>query len=42
MLVRAADSVLHRGLKAIELEDLEFRIQRLETLEQERRDGGNS
>src|SRR6202158_1509887 len=28
--VRAADSVLDRGQKAIEIEDLEFRLQRLE------------
>ena len=34
--VRAADSVLDRGLKAIEIEDLEFRMQRLEKLEKER------
>lgn len=32
--VRAADSVLDRSMKAIELEDLEFRIQRLERAEE--------
>jgi hypothetical protein len=36
--VRAADSVLDRGLKAIEIEDLEFRIQRLERTEKARQD----
>jgi len=32
--VRAADSVLDRGMKAIELEDLEARLQRLERAEE--------
>lgn len=36
--VRAADSVLDRSLKAIEIEDLEFRIQQLEKLERERQE----
>ena len=36
--VRAADSVLDRGQKAIEIEDLEFRLQRLERTEKARQD----